>query len=398
MSQPLRYGLNPHQSPATYEAVGDALPFEVLNGQPGYINVLDALSSWQLVRELSAATGLAAAASFKHVSPAGAAVATPLNDALRAAYLLPDDELSPAATAYVRARGGDLTSAYGDFAAVSEPVDASLARVLRREVSDGVIAPGYEPDALEIISKKKGGRYLVLQADPAFEPPADEARELFGVRLQQPADTRPIGDALFGNVVTEASEFPAEARRDLLIATIALRYTQSNSVCVAADGQVIGLGAGQQSRIHCTRLACGKADRWMLQQHPQVLSLPLREGLRRADRINAREQYVHWAELSGAERDQLATVIDPLPAPLTAEQRDEWIAGFRNVLSHDAFIPFRDNIDRAQASAVNSHPAAGRQHRRRRSDRRGGQLRHRDGVNESAPVPPLARLARRQLV
>ena len=353
MSQPLRYGLNPHQQPATYEAVGDALPFEVLNGQPGYINVLDALSSWQLVRELSAATGLAAAASFKHVSPAGAAVATPLNDALRAAYLLPDDELSPAATAYVRARGGDLTSAYGDFAAVSEPVDASLARVLRREVSDGVIAPGYEPDALEIISQKKGGRYLVLQADPAFEPPADEARELFGVRLQQPADTRPIGDALFGNVVTEASEFPAEARRDLLIATIALRYTQSNSVCVAADGQVIGLGAGQQSRIHCTRLACGKADRWMLQQHPQVLSLPLREGLRRADRINAREQYVHWAELSGAERDQLARVIDPLPAPLTAEQRDEWIAGFRNVLSHDAFIPFRDNIDRAQASAVN---------------------------------------------
>ena len=352
MSQPLRYGLNPHQSPATYQAVGDALPFEVLNGQPGYINVLDALSSWQLVRELSAATGLAAAASFKHVSPAGAAVATPLNDALRAAYLLPDDELSPAATAYVRARGGDLTSAYGDFAAVSEPVDASLARVLRREVSDGVIAPGYEPGALEIISKKKGGRYLVLQADPAFEPPADETRELFGVRLQQPADTRPIGDALFGHVVSEASEFPVEARRDLLIATIALRYTQSNSVCVAADGQVIGLGAGQQSRIHCTRLACGKADRWMLQQHPQVLSLPLREGLRRADRINAREQYVHWAELSGPERDQLATVIDPLPAPLTAEQRDEWIAGFRNVLSHDAFIPFRDNVDRAQASAV----------------------------------------------
>ncbi len=352
MSRPLRYGLNPHQSPATYEAIGDALPFEVLNGQPGYINMLDALSSWQLVRELSAATGLAAAASFKHVSPAGAAVATPLNDALRAAYLLPDDELSPIATAYVRARGGDLTSAYGDFAAVSEPVDASLARVLRREVSDGVIAPGYEPDALEIISKKKGGRYLVLQADPAFEPPADEARELFGVRLQQPTDTRPIGDALFERVVTEASEFPAEARRDLLIATIALRYTQSNSVCVAADGQVIGLGAGQQSRIHCTRLACGKADRWMLQQHPQVLSLPLREGLRRADRINAREQYIHWAELSGAERDQLGTVIDPLPAPLTAGQRDEWIAGFRNVLSHDAFIPFRDNIDRAQASAV----------------------------------------------
>ncbi len=356
MPHPLRYGLNPHQAPASYapvaEANGGALPFRVLNGQPGYINLLDALSSWQLVRELRATLGLPAAASFKHVSPAGAAIGLPLSDALRAAYLVADDDLSPAAAAYVRARGGDLTSAYGDFAAVSDSVDLSLARVLRREVSDGVIAPGYDADALELLKAKKGGRYLILEADPDFEPPPTERRELFGVRLEQPADTRPIDDALFENVVTQEREFSAEQRRDLLIATIALRYTQSNSVCVAGDGQVIGLGAGQQSRIHCTRLACGKADRWMLQQHPRVLDAPLRAGLRRADRINAREQFIAWAELSGPEREQLATVINPLPEPLSETERAEWIAGFRNALSHDAFIPFRDNIDRCQASAV----------------------------------------------
>ena len=353
MPQPLRYGLNPHQTPASYEPVGAALPFRVLNGQPGYINLLDALNSWQLVRELRAATGLAAAASFKHVSPAGAAVAAPLSDALRAAYLIDDaDDLSPAATAYARARGGDLTSAYGDFAAVSETVDLSLARTLRREVSDGIIAPAYDADALAMLREKKGGRYLILEADAAFEPPSSERRELFGVRLEQPADTRPIGDALFEKIVTQQREFLPAARRDLIIATVALRYTQSNSVCVASDGQVIGLGAGQQSRIHCTRLACGKADRWMLQQHPRVLEAPLRDGLRRADRINAREQYIHWAELSEPERAQLAAVIDPLPPPLSESERAEWIASFHNVLSHDAFIPFRDNIDRCQASAV----------------------------------------------
>ena len=353
MPHPLRYGLNPHQAPASYEpVVGETLPFRVLNGQPGYINLLDALSSWQLVRELRAALGLPAAASFKHVSPAGAAIGLPLSDALRAAYLVGDDELSPAAAAYVRARGGDLTSAYGDFAAVSEVVDRSLARVLRREVSDGVIAPGYDADALELLKAKKGGRYLILEADPDFEPPPTERRELFGVRLEQPVDTRPIGDALFENVVTRQREFSAEQRRDLILATIALRYTQSNSVCVASDGQVIGLGAGQQSRIHCTRLACGKADRWMLQQHPRVLDAPLRSGLRRADRINAREQYIAWAELSDPEREQLAAAIDPLPEPLSEAERAEWIGNFRNVLSHDAFIPFRDNIDRCQASAV----------------------------------------------
>lgn len=352
MPQLLRYGLNPHQTPASYEAVGERLPFTVLNGQPGYINLLDALNSWQLVCELQAATGETAAASFKHVSPAGAALASPLSDSLRSAYLLGDEELSAAAAAYLRSRGGDLTSAYGDFAAVSSVVDISLARALRREVSDGIIAAGYEPEALELLRGKKGGRYLVLEADASFEPPEREARELFGVRLEQPADTRPIGDALFEHPVTAAREFSERARRDLIVATAALRYTQSNSVCVASEGQVIGLGAGQQSRIHCTRLACGKADRWMLQQHPKVLSLPLAAGLRRADRINAREQYIAWAELSAAERAQLAQVIDPLPPPLSADERAEWIGRFRNVLSHDAFIPFRDNIDRCQASAV----------------------------------------------
>ena len=352
MPHPLRYGLNPHQTPASWEAVADGLPFRVLNGQPGYINLLDALSAWQLVRELRAALDLPAAASFKHVSPAGAAAGLPLSDPLRAAYLVGVAELSPVAAAYVRARGGDLTSAYGDFAAVSDPVDRSLAQVLRREVSDGIIAPAYDPDALELLQAKKGGRYLILEADPEFEPPPTERRELFGVRLEQPADTRPIGDALFENIVTQQRDFSPDARRDLLIATVALRYTQSNSVCVAADGQVIGLGAGQQSRIHCTRLACGKADRWMLQQHPRVLELPLRDGLRRADIINAREQYIHWSELSEPERAQLATVVDPLPAPLSQSERADWIANFHNVLSHDAFIPFRDNIDRAQASAV----------------------------------------------
>ncbi len=352
MPHPLRYGLNPHQTPASWEAVAGTLPFRVLNGQPGYINLLDALSAWQLVRELRAALDLPAAASFKHVSPAGAAVGLPLSDALRAAYLVGGTELSPVAAAYVRARGGDLTSAYGDFAAVSDTVDRSLAAILRREVSDGIIAPAYDPDALELLKTKKGGRYLILEAAPEFEPPPTERRELFGVRLEQPADTRPIDDSLFENIVTQQREFPPDARRDLLIATVALRYTQSNSVCVAADGQVIGLGAGQQSRIHCTRLACGKADRWMLQQHPRVLELPLRGGLRRADIINAREQYIHWSELSEPERGQLATVIDPLPAPLSQAERADWVAGFHNVLSHDAFVPFRDNIDRAQASAV----------------------------------------------
>ncbi len=347
----LRYGINPHQAPATASAIGE-WPFEVLNGQPGYINLLDAMSSWSLVRELRAALDQPAAASFKHVSPAGAALGLPILQRLARAYEVENLELSPVASAYVRARGGDLVSAYGDFAAVSDVVDESLARFLRREVSDGIIAPGYEPAALEILSKKKGGRYLILQADPSADMSEVESRDHFGIRLEQPLDDKTIDESIFDNPVTELTDFPDGVRRDLLVATIALRYTQSNSVCVAADGQVIGLGAGQQSRIHCSRLACGKADRWMLQQHGQVLGLEFDSSLKRPDRFAAREQYIAWQELSHPERERLQSQIVNWPGPLSDDERREWISQFRNVLSHDAFMPFRDNVDRAQASAV----------------------------------------------
>ena len=348
---PLRYGINPHQNPATASAIGE-WPVEVLNGQPGYINLLDALSSWNLVRELRGALGQPAAASFKHVSPAGAAIGLPIGERLARSYEVERLELSPVASAYVRARGGDLVSAYGDFAAVSDVVDEPLARFLRREVSDGIIAPGYEPAALEILRRKKAGRYLILRGDPDVPLPTAESRDHFGVRLTQPLDDRQIDDAVFDQAVTEAREFSEQARRDLTVATIALRYTQSNSVCVAADGQVIGLGAGQQSRIHCTRLACGKADRWMLQQHERVLALEFESTLKRPDRVAAREQYIAYSELSPPERERLQSQLTNWSGPLSDDERREWIAGFRNVLSHDAFMPFRDNVDRAQASAV----------------------------------------------
>ena len=353
MTEPiaLRYGINPHQQPASAAAIGE-WPFDVLNGQPGYINLLDAMSAWNLVRELRGALGQPAGASYKHVSPAGAAIGLPLPQRLARTYEVEQLDLSPVATAYVRARGGDLVSAYGDFAAVSDTVDASLARFLRREVSDGIIAPGYEPEALEILGKKKGGRYLILQADPALELPSVESRDHFGIRLEQPVDRKPIDASCFDNAVTELTEFPQEVRRDLLVATIALRYTQSNSVCLAADGQVIGLGAGQQSRIHCTRLACGKADRWMLQQHDRVLGLKFDQSLKRPDRFAGREQFIAWQELSQPERDRLQSQVTNWSGPLANDERREWIGGFRTVLSHDAFMPFRDNVDRAQASAV----------------------------------------------
>ena len=349
----LRYGLNPHQTPARAIVDGEGPgPFRVLNGAPGYINLLDAISAWQLVRELRAALGEPAGASFKHVSPAGAGIGLPLSDALRAAYQVGDRELSPVATAYVRARGGDLVSSYGDVAAVSDRVDVSLALVLKREVSDGIVAPAFDADALEILRAKKGGRYLIIEADPDFETPALERRSAFGLTLEAPADTAPITPALLRNVVTRERDFPPDAVRDLMVATIALRYTQSNSVCLAADGQVIGLGAGQQSRIHCSRIACGKADRWMLQQHPRVLALPFAPGIKRPERFTAREQFIAWAELSEPERDHLRDHFTAPVEPLSDAERRSWIAGFRTVLSHDAFLPFRDNIDRAQASAV----------------------------------------------
>lgn len=353
MSDPiaLRYGINPHQSPATASAI-DEWPFEILNGQPGYINLLDALSSWNLVRELRKTLGRPAAASYKHVSPAGAAIGLPIPEQVARSYEVEQLDLSPVASAYVRARGGDLVSAYGDFAAVSDVVDESLARFLRREVSDGIIAPGYEPEALDILLKKKSGRYLILQADPKASAPEVESRDHFGIRLQQPIDRKAINNSIFGKPVTKLTKFPREVRRDLFVATIALRYTQSNSVCLAADGQVIGLGAGQQSRIHCSRLACAKADRWMLQQHEQVLGLEFDSSLKRPDRFAAREQYIAWNELSQPERRRLQSQVTNWPGPLSDEQRRDWINRFHTVLSHDAFMPFRDNVDRAQASAV----------------------------------------------
>ena len=347
----LRYGINPHQTPASASAIAE-WPFEVLNGQPGYINLLDAMSAWNLVQELRQTLEQPAAASYKHVSPAGAAIGLPLSDRLARSYEVEKLDLSPVAAAYVRARGGDLVSAYGDFAAVSDVVDESLARFLRREVSDGIIAPGYEPSALDILSKKKGGRYLILQGDPEVAAPEVESRDHFGIRMDQPLDRKPIDQSVFDNPVTDLNEFPEDVQHDLLLATVALRYTQSNSVCVAADGQVIGLGAGQQSRIHCSRLACGKADRWMLQQHDQVLGLEFDSALKRPDRFAAREQFIAWNELSQPERVRLQSQVTNWTGPLTDQDRQVWIDQFRTVLSHDAFMPFRDNVDRAQASAV----------------------------------------------
>jgi AICAR transformylase/IMP cyclohydrolase PurH len=310
------------------------LPFEVLNGAPGYINLLDALNGWQLVRELRQALGLPAAASFKHVSPAGAAIGLPLSDTLRQAYFVPAGEkLSPLAAAFARARGADRVSSYGDWVALSDTVDVPTARMLRREVSDGVIAPGLEPAAFELLRAKKGGRYTVLRIDPAYDPPALERRDVFGMTLEQRRNDVVPSEALLRNVVTRHGEVPDQVRRDMVVGMITLKYTQSNSVCLVVDGQVIGNGAGQQSRIHCTRLACSKAETWYLRQHPAVLGLSFPAGIDRADRDNAIDEFVR-------ER-------------LTPEQKREWLASLHGVtLASDAFIPFRDNVDRAQASGV----------------------------------------------
>ena len=329
---PLRYGVNPHQRPARVFADG-RLPFSVLNGAPGYINLLDALNGWQLVRELRATFGLPAAASFKHVSPAGAALGQPLSDSLRRAYFVGDDELSPLAAAYARARGADRVCSYGDWAALSDVVDVSTARLLRREVSDGVIAPGFEPAALALLEQKRGGRYTVVQIDPAYEPPELETRQVFGITFEQRRNAVMPGFDLLERVVTRRREVPDAARRDMLVALIALKYTQSNSVCFVADGQVIGNGAGQQSRIHCTRLAADKADHWHLRQHPAVQALRFPDGVDRVDRDNLVDQYIRES--------------------LPAADRRAWLDSLRGVtLGSDAYIPFRDNVDRASASGV----------------------------------------------
>ncbi len=348
----LRYGCNPHQSPARVYMKNGNLPFEVLSSAPGYINLLDALNAWQLVRELNQATGLPAATSFKHVSPSGAAVAIPLSNVLKKIYFVDDMELSPLATAYARARGVDRMSSFGDWIALSGTVDVATAKLIRREVSDGVIAPAYEPEALEILKKKKQGKYVVIQIDPAYEPDPTETREVFGVTLEQRRNDRPITRADFASIVTKNKDIPENAMRDMLIASITLKYTQSNSVCFAADGQVIGVGAGQQSRVHCTRLAGAKADLWRLRQHPRVLALPFKPDVKHPDRDNAIDQFLQ-PDVTDAEKANWSNIFIESPDQLTAEERRAWLDGMSDVvLASDAFFPFRDSIDRASKSGV----------------------------------------------
>jgi phosphoribosylaminoimidazolecarboxamide formyltransferase/IMP cyclohydrolase len=351
----LRYGINPHQTPARVSAAG-GLPFSVRNGAPGYINLLDALNGWQLVRELRSVTGLPAAASFKHVSPAGAAIGLPLSESLRRAYFVGErDELSPLASAFARARGADRVCSYGDWVALSDAVDLPTARLLRREVSDGVIAPGFEPAAFELLKAKRGGRYTILQVSSDFEPPAMETRQVFGVTFEQRRNDVVPNPALLERVVTRRQDLSDAARRDMLVGLITIKYTQSNSVCLVTDGQVIGNGAGQQSRIHCTRLAADKADTWQLRQHPRVLALSFRPGLDRVDRDNAIDQYLR-GDLTAAEEDVWRgcfTSEADVPERLSADERRAWVGAVRGVtLASDAFIPFRDNVDRAHASGV----------------------------------------------
>jgi len=352
-SLPLRYGTNPQQAPARVFMKSDAeLPITVLNGSPGYINLLDALNSWQLVRELKAAINLPAAASFKHVSPSGAAVAAPLSDVLKKIYFVDDLELSPLATAYARARGVDRMSSFGDWIALSDTVNVSTAQLISREVSDGITAPAYEPAALEILKKKKQGKYAVIQIEPTYEPPALETRDLFGVTFEQRRNDRLVTRADLANIVTKNKHLPESAVRDMMIAWITLKYTQSNSVCYTVDGQVIGVGAGQQSRVHCARLAGSKADLWRLRQHPFVLSLPFKPDIKRPDRDNAIDQFLQ-PDVTEAEKSNWDKVFSESPRQLTVEERRAWLDGMSDiVLGSDAFFPFRDSIDRAAKSGV----------------------------------------------
>ena len=357
----LKYGCNPNQKPSCiFMQDGSDLPIQVLNGNPGYINFLDAFNSWQLVKELKQATGLPAAASFKHVSPAGAAVAVPLSDVLKKIYFVDDLELSPIATAYARARGADRMSSYGDFVALSDPCDAQTATLLAREVSDGVIAPGYTAEALEILKTKRKGTYNVIQIDENYRPNPIEHKDVFGITFEQGRNEICISKDMLTNFPTKKQQFPEEAERDLLLALITLKYTQSNSVCYAKDGQAIGIGAGQQSRIHCTRLAGNKADIWFLRQHPKVLNLPFKKDIRRPDRDNTIDVY-----LSDDYMDVLADGVwqnffDSCPEPLTREEKRAWLDEQTGVcLGSDAFFPFGDNIERAHRSGVSYIAQAG---------------------------------------
>ena len=351
----LKYGCNPNQKPSrVYMADGSELPLTILCGRPGYINLLDALNGWQLVCELKKATGLPSATSFKHVSPAGAACGRPLSDVLKKIYWVEDaGELSPLACAYARARGADRMSSFGDFISLSDPCDVPTAKLIKREVSDGVIAPGYEPEALEILKQKKNGNYNVIQIDPAYRPDPVERKQVFGITFEQGRNELDIDMPMLDNIVTENKNIPEESKKDLLVALITLKYTQSNSVCYAIDGQAIGIGAGQQSRVHCTRLAGQKADNWYLRQAPQVLNLPFKEGVRRADRDNAIDVYIgpeYMDVLSDGSWERLFTVKPPV---FTEEEKRAWLDGMHDVaLGSDAFFPFGDNVERAKKSGV----------------------------------------------
>lgn len=351
----LKYGCNPNQKPSRiYMADGSELPIQVLNGKSGYINFLDAFNGWQLVKELKRATGLPAATSFKHVSPAGAAVGLPLSDTLAKIYWVDDlGELSPLASAYARARGADRMSSFGDFISLSDVCDADTAKLIKREVSDGVIAPGYEPEALEILKEKKKGGYNVIQIDPDYVPEPLEHKDVFGITFEQGRNELKIDDDFFANVVTENKELTDQAKIDLAISMITLKYTQSNSVCYVKDGQAIGIGAGQQSRIHCTRLAGQKADNWWLRQSPQVMNLPFVDSIRRADRDNAIDLYIGEDYMDVLSDDAWPAIFKEKPEVFTREAKREWLDKLTDVaLGSDAFFPFGDNIERARRSGV----------------------------------------------
>ncbi len=349
----LRYGTNPQQAPArVFMKNGSDLPIRVLGGSPGYINLLDAMNAWRLVRELNLVTGLPSATSFKHVSPSGAAVAVPLSDVLKKIYFVDDIELSPLAEAYARARGVDRMSSFGDFIALSDTVDVPTAKLIAREVSDGLIAPDFEEGALEILKAKKGGKFAVVQIDSAYQPNSMEQRDVFGITFEQQQHDRVVTPGDFRNIVTQKSDLPKEAQRDMIVAWITLKYTQSNSVCYVLDGQTIGVGAGQQSRVHCARLAGSKADLWLLRQHPNVLGLPFVKGIKRPDRDNAIDQFLQPG-VTDAEKANWKTVFNVIPEQLSQVERRAWLDTLQGVtLGSDAFFPFRDSIDRAAQTGV----------------------------------------------
>ncbi|MBF0288449.1 MAG: phosphoribosylaminoimidazolecarboxamide formyltransferase [SAR324 cluster bacterium] len=350
----LKYGCNPHQNPAAiYSLQNRELPFEVLNGKPGYINLLDAMNSWQLVQELDKTADLPAAASFKHVSPAGAAVAVPLDDTLKQVYECSQQELSDLATAYIRARGADPMSSFGDFIALSRTVDTATAQIIKPAVSDGIIAPDYAPEALEILKAKKKGSYVILKVNPGYLAPDMEYREVFGVGFAQKSNDLVLGeDNLFQHIPTEIKDMPTDAKRNLILAAVTLKYTQSNSVGYALDGQMIGIGAGQQSRIDCTKLAGKKAENWFLRQHPKVLGLPFKSEIKRVERTNARVCYIE-GDMTAREMDAWQQNFNSVPPALTDEEKSSWLEKMSRVcLASDAFFPFRDNIDQASKRGV----------------------------------------------